>query len=302
MELRHLRYFVGVARAGGFVKAAASLNVAQPALSRQILDLERELGVKLFERHRGGARLTREGQRFLVDARRILDQADRAVTRARASSKSAPASFNIGYGELLAYWPRVSEVLHRFRLMNPAMSLMATEMRRQDMQLGLREERLDVGIIGMVQWPPRGFDGMRMLHAVQTGVIIAAEHPLAAQKSVRLADLKGLRWFHLRPDSTWDLYPYVRDHLRKAGFAPNRRTARPPGYAFLPQIAAGEGWAFADEALARGLAGIAPSIAFRPLDDWAPEAWVVAIWRKGSSSGEVRSFAKIAEETLSIGR
>lgn len=298
MELRHLRYFVAVAKAGGFVKAAASVNISQPALSRQIHDLERELGVKLFERLRGGARLTREGQRFLVDARRVLDGADRAVTRVRATGNSAPLSFNVGYGELLAYWPKISELLHRFRLAHPAVPLMAIESRRQDMRAGLRDDRLDVGIIGMVQWPPRGFDGMRLFPALYNGVLLAAGHPLAAQTSIRLAELRAVRWFHLRPDATWDVFPHAFERLRKEGFTMTNRAVRPDGYAFLPQIAAGEGFAFADQPLASAVAGIAPSIVFRRLEDPPPTIWVVAIWKKGTSSAEVRSFARIAEQTV----
>ena len=294
LELRHLRYFTAVAKAGGFVKAAASLNIAQPALSRQIHDLERELGVRLFERHRGGARLTADGRRFLLDARQLLDHADRAVARVRVKGRALASTFNVGYGELLSYWPKISEVLHQFRLANPSVSLVTTEMRRQEMRAALLDDRIDVGIIAMAQWPPRGFDGMRLLRATQTGVLLAAEHPLAARKSVRITDLEGLRWFHLRPDSTWDLYPYVQDRLKEAGFTPTKRAARPAGYAFLPQIAAGEGWSFADKSLARAVAGIAPSIVYRPLDDFRPEAWVVAIWKKATSSTVVRSFATIA--------
>ncbi len=296
MELRHLRYFSAVAKSGGFVKAAASLNIAQPALSRQIHDLERELGVKLFERHREGARLTRQGQRFLVDARRLLDYSDRAVARVRSGRDSSSSAFNVGYGELLAYWPKISSVLQKFRIANPSANVMTTEMRRQDMRAGLRDGRLDVGIIGMVQWPPRGFDGMRLETVKQTGVLLAAEHPLAAKSKLRIAELQPLRWFHLHPDATWDVYPFTRELLQKSGFSPTHRAPRPGGYAFLPQIAAGEGWAFADDILARTVADIAPSIAFRPLhEEIVPVPWVVAIWKKRSSSPEIQSFAKVAE-------
>jgi DNA-binding transcriptional LysR family regulator len=74
MELRHLRYFVAVADALSFTKAAENLHLAQPSLTRQIQDLEEEIGVRLFDRTGKGISLTEEGQSFLLDARRLLVQ------------------------------------------------------------------------------------------------------------------------------------------------------------------------------------------------------------------------------------
>src|SRR5256884_582103 len=87
MELRHLRYFVGVAEEHGFARAARRLNVAQPALSKQIHDLETELGVALFERLPRGVRLTRAGEAFFIEARNTLDGAVRAIATARGASE-----------------------------------------------------------------------------------------------------------------------------------------------------------------------------------------------------------------------
>jgi len=79
MELRHFRYFVAVADERSFAQAARRLRVAQPALSKQVRDLEGELGVTLFHRLPRGVRLTRAGETFLIEARGTLDAAARAV-------------------------------------------------------------------------------------------------------------------------------------------------------------------------------------------------------------------------------
>jgi len=84
MELRHLRYFVAVAEALNFTKAATRLRLAQPALSRQVSDLEDELGVDLLKRTSHGVLLTAEGKLFLEEARAILKRADESVTKVRA--------------------------------------------------------------------------------------------------------------------------------------------------------------------------------------------------------------------------
>src|SRR5437899_11780068 len=83
MELRHLRYFVAVAEEGSFLRAARRLHVAQPALAKQIRDLEREVGVQLFERLPRGARVPPAGEDVLRHARHALASAARAVACAR---------------------------------------------------------------------------------------------------------------------------------------------------------------------------------------------------------------------------
>src|SRR5439155_24859855 len=93
MELRHLRYFVAVAEEGSFLRAASRLRVAQPALSKQIRDLEREVGVKLFERLPRGARVTRAGEQFLSNARAALESAARAIATARRAHSATGVRF-----------------------------------------------------------------------------------------------------------------------------------------------------------------------------------------------------------------
>src|ERR1700760_1295598 len=97
MELRHFRYFVAVAEEENVTRAAARLHVSQPPLSRQIRDLERELGTKLFERNANGVRLTEAGREFLVEARDVLRRADAAVERVKAVALGKLGRVRIGH-------------------------------------------------------------------------------------------------------------------------------------------------------------------------------------------------------------
>lgn len=96
MELRHFRYFIAVAELLNFTKAAARLRVAQPALSRQIRDLEGELGVPLFERNSRFVRLTDAGEAFLIDARDVLLRADAAARTVHAFAVGERGEVRVG--------------------------------------------------------------------------------------------------------------------------------------------------------------------------------------------------------------
>jgi len=125
MELRHLRYFVAVAEALNFTKASARLRVAQPALSRQMTDLEDEIGVDLMKRSPRGVTLTAEGKLFLDEVRELLKRADESVEKVRALARGEYGELHVGYAPsptveilppaLAAYqkaFPRVRVVLH----------------------------------------------------------------------------------------------------------------------------------------------------------------------------------------------
>src|SRR5262249_28953947 len=98
MELRELQYFVATADALSFRKAAEGLYISQPALSRRIAGLEKELGVRLFRRDRRGVELTEVGQRILVQAKEVLLTAQRAVEAVRATHDSRRLAISIGLG------------------------------------------------------------------------------------------------------------------------------------------------------------------------------------------------------------
>src|SRR5206468_2771580 len=97
MELRHLRYFLAVGEALNFTKASARLRVAQPALSRQMQDLEEEIGVDLMKRSPRGVTLTAEGKLFLDEVRELLRRADESVEKVRALARGEYGELHVGY-------------------------------------------------------------------------------------------------------------------------------------------------------------------------------------------------------------
>src|ERR1700694_950739 len=122
MELRHLRYFVAVAEELNFTKAAAKLHLAQPSLTRQIHNLEEEIGVRLLNRSKSQVTMTEEGRSFLVDARRILSLATQSVLAVQRLSRGEICQLN------LAYLPNfdfdlLPETLRAFRVQFPHVAL-----------------------------------------------------------------------------------------------------------------------------------------------------------------------------------
>ncbi|MEO8354077.1 MAG: LysR family transcriptional regulator, partial [Chthoniobacteraceae bacterium] len=97
MELRHLRYFVAVAEALSFTKAAAKLRLAQPSLTRQVRNLEDEIGVRLLDRANNKIALTDEGRRFLFDSKKLLAMSAESVAAVQRMSHGESAQLNIGY-------------------------------------------------------------------------------------------------------------------------------------------------------------------------------------------------------------
>lgn len=293
MELRHLRYFVGVARAGGFAKAATALRIAQPALSRQVQDLERELGTRLFERDLHGVTLTRAGKRFLADAQALLADAQRAASRVK-SRTSSDESLTIAYGELVAYWRAISDIFQGFRRLRPAVELHAVQMGRPEVLTALRADRVDAAVFPVTTWPPRGVDGLRLFSIPHGGVMISADHPLAKKERLHVKELVALPWLHLRPELTWGGYPVIRSFLRKHGCPATNRKLRAPSFGFVPQVAAGDGWALCDEALGKSISAMTTAVVYRPLIEGFVPVWVALLWRRGEHNENVADLIKVA--------
>src|SRR5215470_7289796 len=144
MELRHIRYFVTVAQELHFGRAAARVHIAQPSLSRQIRDLEAELGLQLFERNRRRVSLTAAGTTFFEEAQLLLARTADAVTAARAAARGERGRLRIAYipSVVLGGLP---EIIRSFRARLPGVEVQLEEMPPAQQIEALRAGRVDVG-------------------------------------------------------------------------------------------------------------------------------------------------------------
>ena len=209
MELRHLRYFVAVAEMENVSRAALKLHVSQPALSRQIRDLEGELGFSLLERTAKSVRLTDAGRAFLDDARALLQNADEAVTRARALASAEPTELHVGYSptptaEILP------KTLRAFQRAMPKVHVRLHDWSNKDILNGIRDGRLQLGLIV----PPLKASALHdvrydELFQERVCVAVAPQHPFARRRVIPITEVAAEPLIGL----TREDYPSYYDYL-----------------------------------------------------------------------------------------
>lgn len=191
MDLRHLRYFRAIGREEHFGRAAIQLRVAQPALTRQIKDLEAELGVELFERLPRGVRLSAAGHIFLQDAEDILSQVDRAVDRVRRLASGHLGTIRVGLSEIISGHGFISYGLLKFRESEPGVVLDLKSMSSMQQILALKDGTIDAGIVYGAHVDERDaplIDQAR-LGIGRTMLALHEGHRLADRASVSMAEL-----------------------------------------------------------------------------------------------------------------
>ncbi len=188
MELRHLRYFAAVAKEQNVSRAALKLHVSQPGLSRQIRDLEEEMGFQLFRRGAKSLHLTDAGKAFLPQARAILQRVDDAVEAARAVAEGGPEELPVGYAPSLTV-QILPQALRLFQAKFPKVRVALRDLTTEEMLAQLRSGKLQVAL--MVRPPPRMLRGMSFKDMARypMRVAVAPKHRLAEAKSLTLAQV-----------------------------------------------------------------------------------------------------------------
>ncbi len=188
MELRHLRYFVAVAEEQNVTRAAARLHVSQPPLSRQIRDLEEELGVALLERRAKSVHLTEAGRVFMEEARAVLQRTDEAVRVVRAAGAGGSGELHVGYAPspTAGFLP---ETLRLYQAQFPRVKVRLHDHTSPQMLAGLRDRSLHVAL--MAQPTRQAAPGIvfEKLAAFPVVVAMAPTHPLGTRRSVTVKDL-----------------------------------------------------------------------------------------------------------------
>ncbi|MDB5606104.1 MAG: Transcriptional regulator, LysR family [Bradyrhizobium sp.] len=217
MELRHLRYFIAVAEEGSLTVAAQKrLHTAQPSLSRQIHDLELELGVQLLIRGPRGIELTPSGRVFLDHARVALLQVEAATEAARRAAQPPRSSFAIGFltGYEMDWLPAVMGIL---RAELPSTEVVIHSQDSPDLAAGLIRGKIDLAFLR----PEKQAPGLKftLLRKDPLIVVMPHDHVLAAQDAIRPRDLVGQTFIGTSLTSAPTLRTAIDGYIRQLGLA-----------------------------------------------------------------------------------
>ena len=190
VELRHLRYFVAVAETENVSRAALKLHVSQPALSRQVRDLEEEIGFSLLERSPKSVRLTDAGRKFLRDARTLLQGAEEAVKSARAIATTEPAELHVGNSPT-PFARILPKALRAFQEAVPNVQVKLHDRGNNAIREGLNNGQLQLGFLVIPAANPRWLGNLRYEELFQKRVCLAValEHPFARRRVIPVIEV-----------------------------------------------------------------------------------------------------------------
>jgi LysR family transcriptional regulator, hca operon transcriptional activator len=214
MELRHLRYFIAVAETESLTLAAkAKLHTSQPSLSRQIRDLEKEIGAQLLARGARGIELTPAGRVFLDHARLVLSQVEAAAEAARRVGRPAKPCFAMGFltGHELTWMP---EALRILRDELPNVDVMISSQYSPVLADGLSKGKIDAAFLRREKGVPEL--GFRLLVKEPLMVVLPRDHRLAALKAISPKDLVG-EIFVIVSDTAPVLRAVIDNYLKRSG-------------------------------------------------------------------------------------
>lgn len=286
MELRHLRYFVAVGEEENVTRAAARLHVSQPPLTRQIRDLEDELGFALFERTGKTLRLTGAGRVFLDEARAVLARVATAVATARDAARGGRGTLEIGY----APSPSVGllpAALLAFQTAAPQVNVQLHDQSSPAMLAGLRDRTLDLAVL---MQPPKAALAGLVFAPLKTFALVAAmspTHPLAAKRRVTVAEVLREPIVLLRREEYADYHALLRRVLGAAYRRLRIAEECDSGMSMIAAIEAGRGVAVTIAAL-EATAG--RRLRFVPLSPPPAPAVLGASWRADETNPAVAKF------------
>jgi DNA-binding transcriptional LysR family regulator len=246
IDLRQLRYFLAVSEELNFGRAALRLHISQPPLSRQIRQLEDQLGVELFLRGKSGVALTEAGAAFLPEVRRTLVQAEKAVAVARAARGAEGGKFVVGYTTVFDR-SAIPDVADRLRQRFPNWRIVTRGKHSISLVRDVKNGTMDAAFIGL----HTETQGLTVETILEEPLVLAlpAKHQLAQKRRLGFDDLRDepIFWFERRLNPGF--YDHCQAFFEQIGFKPNVIPEPPDHHIMLGLIAEGQGVALISASL-----------------------------------------------------
>jgi len=292
MDLRQLKALVAVAEETTFIGAARRLNLAQPALSRQIRSFEKEIGTAVFIRGRGGVTLTPAGDICIRAARSIIEKVDNAVRGAKLANEGKAGTCTIYVSQWCVWTGFTGKVLAHTARLDPGIEVIIRDGHIGTQWHCLRKGHVDLSI---ATEPPEGFEDLKsevLLNDVVSLAVLPPNHPLAKRASVRLEELADETLLTYEPKLLSTIERDVRSEFERIGFTPKSVRALDTTESLIARISAGMGWSIHR----RSLKGKIPGVATVPIENFAVPIPVTLIHRATESSPHVLEVARRIRE------
>lgn len=297
MDLRQLRYFLAVVKAGSFSAAARQIHIVQPALTRQIRALEEDVGAKLLHREARGISLTEAGRAFMRDTEAILEQLDQAAEKARKIEQGQVGELMLGVTAMHLWVPGLMQFLKTFRTRHPEVMLKLNTILSGPQIDAIQRGQLDAGLLF---FPPQDDDQLNTLKLYTDRLVLVtqSESKLAQSPPRRLADLgeEGFVWFDR--EMTPNYHDQLISHFQHCGFTPNVVEKGNDNATMLSLVASGIGCTLLPRLT---LAGAPPGVVSIELEDLDFPLDLMLTWRRDSLNPVTRNLIALAKEHVAHG-
>lgn len=293
MELRHLRYFVAVAQALNFTRAAEKLHTSQPSLSSQIRDLEQCVGVSLLDRDKRKVTLTAAGECFLEDALAILEQAEQAKVRARSAALQ-------GNHLVIGFVPSAEvnllpKVMPLLRLRQPETHIELISLITTQQEEKLLSGELDVGLMRHPIYNPE-IEYRELFHE-PLAVVMPATHPLTREREITAAQLNDVDFISTDPAYSGALASIVDAWVTQQDCQLNVVQVATNILVTMNLVGMGLGVSLIPGYMQSFNTG---QVVFRPLAGDAPTIALLMAWKKGEMKAPLRDFVDIVQKRCAL--
>jgi len=289
VELRHLRYFVVVGEEEHFGRAADRLHVVQPALTRQVQQLEEELGCALFERLKRGVRLTEAGKSFLEEARRLLSDLERGIDRTRLVAQGKVGRLLVGFADTATYSGELASILRDFRAKWPDVRLELFPSSSVTAGEQLRDRDVDVAFVYLLPANLRELKTHK-ISGDRWVLALPQAHRLVKSKRVRLGDLKGEPFVWFPRTVAAPLYDRILSRCHAAGLTLNIVQEGNNLTTIMSLVAGGIGLSFTIKSAERTKPD---KVVLREVEDLRLNLELYAIWRGDNKIPALQKFIEI---------
>jgi DNA-binding transcriptional LysR family regulator len=291
MELRHLRYFCAVADHKGFSRSARALHVSQSAISEQISDLEREIGIPLLVRGQQRTSLTLSGEAFLVEAKKVLAAADHAVETARRASRGEIGTLTVGFFNG-GTGDDVPALIKNFRRLHPDVRVSVADMVPGLQSTALINGSMDVGFTRPLETPFDQLLRSELLYLDPLVAVFPKDHPLAGD-TVDLRSLAREGFVLVARESSPSLFGKILALCAEAGFSPQIAATGVAWASVALLVEAGEGIAILPSNLQHAAS---KNLAFCPLTNPGATIGLVMAWSPQREGPVLRAFLNLVRE------